>query len=129
MAKILLDTHAFLWWMTDSPRLSSAASAALEDRENHLLLSAAVAWELATKVRIGRLSEAEVILNDLEGTVSTLGLVPLPVSLAHARLAGSIVNPHRDPFDRVLVAQSLLEDATLVSADRALASFNVSVIW
>lgn len=125
----LLDTHTFLWWAFDAPELSSTARALIADRDNEIFVSSASAWEIATKHRIGKLPEAEVVLQDLSGWVEKAGLSKLPIDLAHARRAGGFSYPHRDPFDRMLAAQSLLEQLPLIGKDQVLREFGVQLIW
>lgn len=127
--KVLVDTHAFFWWLKVDRKLSQAALEILEDDGNDVLVSAVVAWELSTKARIGKWPGGAAAANDLEMFVRDNGLHALPISISHARLAGSMPGAHRDPFDRILAAQSNLEDAVLVTADPIFRSFNVSTVW
>lgn len=127
--RLLLDTHAFFWWLKGDRRLSARANAVIDDADNDVLVSAVVAWELATKSGIGKWPECGVVVDDIEGVVAARGLKPLPVSLAHARRAGLLDGEHRDPFDRLLAAQTEIEGATLVTADPVFRSFGVSVLW
>ena len=125
----LVDTHAVLWWLTDSPELSPKARGLLADPGNRLLVSSASAWEVATKFRLGKLPSAAVIANDFADWVAKMGADELPITFAHAHRAGLFPQPHRDPFDRMLAAQSLLEDVPLVSRDTALDAFGVTRLW
>lgn len=127
--KLLLETHALLWWSKDEPRLSRRAKALLSDPANELLISAASAWEIVTKHRLGKLPEAELLVQDMPGTFAKLGLIELPITLAHARLAGSFIAAHGDPFDRMLAAQSLIEGVPIVGCDKALLQFGVKLVW
>jgi len=127
--RLLLDTHALLWWAFDSPELSRRARSLLADRANTICVSAATGWEIATKHRLGRLPEASVLLEDMTGWFMHAGLVELPITVAHAQRAGALSAPHRDPFDRMLAAQSLLEDMPIVGRDEALLDFGVSLLW
>ncbi len=127
--RVLVDTHAFFWWLTGSRRLSVSALAALEQESNEVLVSAVVAWELATKVRVGKWPGGEVAVNDLEQVVSERLLTPIPITIAHARLAGSLPGVHRDPFDRVLAAQAIVEGVPLVTADPAFRGFDLETLW
>ncbi len=127
--RLLVDTHAFFWWLTGSRRLSASALTALEQESNEVLVSAVVAWELATKVRVGKWPGGEVAVNDLEQVVSERLLTPIPITIAHARLAGSLPGVHRDPFDRVLAAQAIVEGVPLVTADPAFRGFDVKTLW
>ena len=112
---LLLDTHALLWWLTDDARLPSPARAAIAEPARRVLVSAASLWEIATKHRLGKLGEADAFLRDAVGVIARESFEPLPVTLPHALLAGTLDTPHRDPFDRMLVAQALLDDLVLVS--------------
>lgn len=126
---LLLDTHTLLWRANGSPLLSARASAAIDDPSNRCLVSSASAWELATKFRLGRLAEAETLLARYQPTLQQMGLEELPVSGAHGLLAGSFDGTHRDPFDRMLAAQALVEGAVLVTKDPAFTDFPVRTLW
>ncbi len=127
--RLLLDTHAFFWWLKGDGRLSVRARVAIDDADNAVLVSAVVAWELATKSRIGKWPEGGIVADDIEDVVALRGLEAVGVSIAHARRAGQLDGAHRDPFDRLLAAQALIEDATLVTADSAFHAFGVPVLW
>jgi PIN domain nuclease of toxin-antitoxin system len=127
--RLLLDTHAFFWWLKGDRRLSTRAGVAIDNADNDILVSAVVAWEMASKSRIGKWPEGRIVVDDIEGVVAAKGLEPLPVSLAHARRAGLLDGEHRDPFDRLLAAQAEIEGATLVTADSVFRTFGVSVLW
>ena len=125
----LLDTHAFLWWAFDAPELSPAARALIADRANTILVSSASGWEIATKHRQGRMPEASVLVQDIAGWTRKAGFTELPISLAHAQKAGGFPQPHRDPFDRMIAAQSLLESAPVIGCDDDLRGFGVTLVW
>jgi PIN domain nuclease of toxin-antitoxin system len=127
--ELLLDTHALLWWLVGNPRLSRVAADAMRSGEAVVHVSAASAWEIATKHRLGKLPEADAIAADLPGCVADQGFEPLPISFAEAELAGRLAGDHRDPFDRMLIAQALLRDLTLVSGDAAFDAFGVRRLW
>lgn len=127
--KLLLDTHALLWWLVDSDELSPAARSAIADARNEVLVSAASAWEMATKHRLGKLGEAAEALTRFNELVAADGFKHLPVDFLHAIKAGSYLLDHRDPFDRVLAAQAELELATLVTRDPAFAGFGIRTMW
>lgn len=128
--RLLLDTHALLWAVGDPGRLSQVARTLIEDRRNDLFVSAASAWELATKLRLGKLPDAADLVDDWSATIERLVARELPISAAHARYAGSLAWDHRDPFDRMLAAQSILESLPLVSIDPAFATLpGVRVRW
>lgn len=127
--KVLLDTHALLWAVLSPRSLSRRAAAAIADQRNEILVSAASAWEIATKVRLGRLPGAEVLDREFLETMERAGYVLLPIDTVTALRAGRLTSEHRDPFDRVLAAQALAEDMPLVSADTQLDSFGVRRLW
>lgn len=115
--RLLLDTHALAWWWTEDKRLPPAARAAIADPDNTVLVSAAAAWELATKHRLGKWPDVASIVDDLDGLLRRSRFGELAITLAHARLAGTLAGPHRDPFDRMLVAQCRHEALPIVSGD------------
>lgn len=123
--RLLADTHAALWLLGGDERLSPSADRMLTDASNEVILSAAVVWEVAIKQSLGKLDApdgfAELLLD--------AGAVPLPVSIDHAHAVRSLPWHHRDPFDRLLVAQAALEDAALVSSDERLHAYGVQVVW
>ena len=127
--RVLLDTHAYLWWIRGSRRLSRAAKSVIGSAGNEVLVSVASIWEIATKVRLGRLEVAAGVTPAIADEVAAQGFVRLGISLAHAELAGSLPGAHGDPFDRMLIAQSLLEGVPILSADEAFDGFGVSRIW
>jgi len=125
---LLLDTHALLWWLVEPEKLSGRAHAAINDSAT-VFVSAATSWELATKVRLGKLPGAEQLLQDLPSLLRHQGFQPLAVQLHHGVHAGGYQQAHRDPFDRLLAAQAELEGLQLVSLDPALASFPCRLLW
>jgi PIN domain nuclease of toxin-antitoxin system len=127
--RFLLDTHTLLWWAFDAPELSARANALIADRANTVLISSASAWEIATKHRLGRLPEVGPLVQDMSGWFDRVGLTELPVTVAHAQRAGGLAAPHRDPFDRMLAAQSLLEEVPILGRDRLLEQFGVQLLW
>ena len=126
---LLLDTHALLWWLFDDPRLSSAARSAIRDPQNKVIVSAASAWEIATKHRLGRLPEAGDVPARLPHYLHRARFSVLNISLEHAMAAGALPGPHKDPFDRMLVAQARIEDLAVVTTDQAFRDCGVAVIW
>lgn len=126
---LLLDTHALLWWLVEPEKLSTLALAAINDPASTIFVSAASGWELATKVRLGKLPGAERLLQDLPTLLQHQGFQPLAVQLHHGVHAGGYRQPHRDPFDRLLAAQAELEGLQLVSLDPALATFPCRLLW
>lgn len=129
MMRLLLDTHALLWWWTDDPHLSTKAREAIGDPRSSVFVSAASASELATKHRIGKLGEAGEAVSRFDELVSADGFEHLPISHYHCLKAGAYAVAHRDPFDRMLAAQSELEGLVLVTCDPAFAAFEVDVLW
>ena len=126
---LLLDTHALLWWLAEPERLSANAHAAIANRELNVYVSAASGWEIATKVRLGKLPAARELLEELPGLLADQGFMLLPIELRHGLRAGSYPLPHRDPFDRLLAAQAELQNLTLVSVDPALQDFPCRLLW
>lgn len=116
--KYLLDTHVFLWLLGDSGLVGERVRGELAQPENELLVSSVSALEVATKVRLGKLDSARHLVATWSARVQDLRAVELPVSTEHALLAGSLDWPHRDPFDRLLVAQALVENLTMVTSDK-----------
>jgi PIN domain nuclease of toxin-antitoxin system len=123
--RLLLDTHAALWWLGGDARFSDAAAAELTRDDAEVLLSAAVVWEVAIKRSLGMLRAP----HDLAPTLLRAGARPLPATLDHAAAVAQLPSHHRDPFDRMLVAQATLEGATLVSGDSAMRAYGVPVVW
>lgn len=129
MTGYLLDTHTVLWWFTDSPRLSPAARTLLMAPATDLWVSAASAWEISIKARLGRLVDLPTITRDYAGLVARNGFRELPISTAHALAAGALTHPHGDPFDRMLAAQSIRESLPVITTDPALASLGAATVW
>jgi PIN domain nuclease of toxin-antitoxin system len=126
---LLLDTHTFLWWLAGDRKLSRRARTAIADREQTVLVSAASAWEIAAKYRIGKLPGARDIVNDLAGAIASQSFTPLAVTVVHAQRAGTLLGDHRDPFDRMLIAQARSDDLTLVSNETLFDAFGVTRLW
>lgn len=127
--KVLLDTHALLWWLFDDPKLSRRARRLIHDPENEVLVSSASAWEIATKFRLGKLAEAEDAVVRLPELIQASRMSELPVTVAHALLAGGLRHRHRDPFDRMLAAQSQIEAVPILSQDRKLTALGAKRLW
>ena len=121
--KLLLDTHALLWWLADAP-LADPAREAIASPESTVLASAASVWEISIKRALGKLRTGE----DLSGAIGAAGFDPLPIGVDHAEAAGALPSHHRDPFDRMLVAQAMITGSTLVTRDRAYEPYGVPVL-
>jgi len=127
--RLLLDTHAFLWWLAGDPSLPVGARGAIADEANEVFVSAASSWEIATKHRIGKLPDVAAIVADIERAAIDQGFTALPITLKHGQAAGALPGPHRDPFDRMLVAQALLEGLVLVSNEQPFDGYGVKRLW
>jgi PIN domain nuclease of toxin-antitoxin system len=127
--RLLLDTHTFLWWLAGADALSTAARTAIADERNDIFISAASAWEIATKHRIGKLPGVAAIVTDLEGAILQQGFIGLPINLRHGQVAGALPGLHRDPFDRMLIAQAMVENLVLVSNEQPFDAYGVARLW
>jgi len=127
--KLLLDTHVLLWAVLEPDKLSANLREALEDSDNALFVSAATAWEIATKWRLGKLRQAQPVVENYAMALHRLAAVELPISGAVARAAGLWEVPHRDPFDRLLAAQAKADQLVLASTDPAFAQFDGVVVF
>jgi PIN domain nuclease of toxin-antitoxin system len=127
--RLLLDTHALLWWLDGDRRLPLKVRRAMAGDANTILVSAASAWEITTKARIGKLPGALDVAADVAGCVAGQGFGTLDITLLHAQRAGNLGGAHRDPFDRMLVAQAQLEDVALVSDDEVFDDYDVRRFW
>ncbi len=127
--KILLDTSVLLWWLSDSSALPATVAEQIDDPANTVLVSAASAWEICTKVRIGKLPTGRALCEDFSGYLARHHFEPLAITVEHACRAGRLEGSHKDPFDRMLAAQALLEDLPLVTNDSMFAAFGVKVVW
>jgi PIN domain nuclease of toxin-antitoxin system len=127
--RLLLDSHAFLWWCDGDERLSQKVRILIESETVEILVSAASIWEIATKARIGKLPKAAPIAHRLPEVVREQGFLPLPVSIEHAHRAGWLTAAHRDPFDRMLAAQSAIEDIPVATNDAAIGACGAKSVW
>ena len=127
--RLLLDTHALIWWLAGDPSLSANAKAAVADLDNEVFVSAAAAWEIATKYRIGKLPQAAALAVDVSGALALQGFLELPITLQHGQTAGNLPGPLRDPFDRMLIAQATLADLALVSNEAVFDRYGVRRLW
>ena len=124
--RLLLDTHVFLWWLSDSPKLKPDARSAIAESSAIVHVSAATIWEVAIKARLGKVNPGT---KHLDNEISANHFSELGISARHAHTAGNLPLHHDDPFDRMLIAQAQLEDLTLITHDKAFAAYKVPVIW
>lgn len=127
--RALLDTHALLWWLLDDRSLTKPARKAIAERQNEIVVSAASAWEIATKVRLGKLPGAEDFAAEFSLVADREGFEILSISADHAIRAGGLPGFHRDPFDRMLIAQAQAENMFLISNETAFDNYGVRRIW
>lgn len=127
--RLLLDTHAFLWWLTGNRQLQAEVRQAISDELNETLVSAASAWEIATKYRLGKLPGARELADDIPAAIASQGFTELAISVEDAARAGALAGVHRDPFDRMLVAQAQRHELTLVSNEKLFDRYGVRRIW
>lgn len=129
MSALLLDTHALLWWQTDSERLSVAARKLIADPSSVIFVSAASAWEIAIKTKLGRLNNAPQAAERFAELLAADGFIHLPITHHHALCAGGLPQAHRDPFDRILAAQAICDGLILVTVDPAFSDFPIETRW
>ncbi len=127
--RLLLDTHTFLWWLDGDRRLSPKARKHIADQRHVILISAASAWEITTKARLGKLPGALDVAADVAGAAAGQGFAALDITILHAQRAGRLPGDHRDPFDRMLIAQAQLEDVPIVSNEAVFDAYRVNRIW
>lgn len=127
--RCLLDTHTLIWWMTGDLHLSASAHALIKAKQNTFLVSAASAWEIATKVRLGKLPSAAELIQNFVADLARERIETLAVTAEHGIRAGLLPGPHQDPFDRMLIAQALSENVPIVSNDRTFDMYGVHRIW
>ena len=127
--RLLLDTHALLWWLTDDPKLPGGPRDAIAAPENSIFVSSASAWEISTKFRLGKLPEIGDVSDRLSYYVRKSGFQALPISLEHAIEAGQLPGPHRDPFDRMLIAQAKIEKLRVVTVDPVFRDYGIQILW
>ena len=127
--KLLLDTHAFYWWHTGDRALSAKAHAAISNERNEKHVSAITAWEFIAKFRSGKEPGFSAIAADVAGAIAAQGLTELAISLRHAEVAANLPLHHKDPMDRLLIAQALVEDMTIITADGAFTSYGAKLLW
>lgn len=127
--RVLLDTHALMWWLLDDPHLPEVPRRVIGDAGTSVLVSSASAWEIATKHRLGKLPEAEEAATELPRLLFASRMEVLPITLDHALLAGGLPGPHRDPFDRMLIAQSRIERLPVVTRDPVFMAYGIETVW
>jgi len=127
-SRFLLDTHVLLWWLFDDHRLTALARSIIQDPANTLLVSSASGWEISTKYRLGKLPHAEEAVRNLPSLLRR-ALIVLPITIEHALAAGALPGPHRDPFDRMLIAQGQIENLPIVTSDAVFKQYSVTLVW
>jgi len=127
--RLLLDTHTLLWWLSDDAGLSASARKLIARANNTVLVSPASAWEIAIKFRLGKLPGAADLIADFGGYLKQERFESLPITDDHAVRAGLLPEPHRDPFDRMLIAQAQAENIPIISNDAAFDSYKVRRVW
>ncbi|MEH2240363.1 type II toxin-antitoxin system VapC family toxin [Nostoc sp.] len=127
--RLLFDTHTFLWWIIDSSRLSSMVRTNISDSNNELFFSAASAWEIATKAKLGKLILPKIPEQFISEQLLINSIQSLPIDISHAVRVYHLPSHHKDPFDRILVAQSQLENLPILTIDPLISQYDVNVIW
>jgi PIN domain nuclease of toxin-antitoxin system len=127
--RLLLDTHALIWWLADPSRLTSTGRDAIAHEDNEILVSAASAMEVTTKYRLGKLDGGERLALHFFRELRAEGFAELAISVEHASFAGSLAIPHKDPFDRLLIAQATIEAVPLVSNEKLFDIFGIERLW
>lgn len=127
--RLLLDTHAFLWWITDDPRLSEKGREIMGDGKNQLFLSAASGWEIAIKAKLGKLKVSDNLEHFIPEQVALNAIENLPIVLSHVLHVYTLPDYHRDPFDRLLISQAQLEGLPILTVDSQISQYPVKVLW
>lgn len=127
--QLLPDTHTFVWFLANDPQLSTTASQLICDLTNQIFVSAASGWEITTKVRTGRWPAVDPLARTFRATIASQGFLELAITVEHACLSGSMAGAHRDPFDRMLAAQSKTENMSVISIDNRLDQFAIKRLW
>ena len=128
-SNFLLDTHVLLWWLFDDPKLSGPAHDVIQAPDNTILVSSASGWEIATKHRLGELPHAGEAARHLPSLLLKSRMTVLTITMEHALAAGALPGAHRDPFDRMLIAQGQIEGLPIVTSDRVFQQYSVELIW
>jgi PIN domain nuclease of toxin-antitoxin system len=129
VSRFLLDTHVLLWWLFDDPRLSGPAFDTMKAPGNALLVSSVSGGEIATKIRLGKLPYAGEVAHNLPSLLRRSRMDVLPITMEHALAAGALPGPHRDPFDRMLIAQAQIEALPIITSDPAFKQYPVTLVW
>jgi PIN domain nuclease of toxin-antitoxin system len=129
MTDYLFDTHALVWWWIGDKALPDRVASDIGDERNAIFVSAVSAWEIATKCRIGKWEAAIPVFEHFEALAQADGFEMLPVTVAHGLLAGALAGEHRDPFDRMIAAQAIHDDLTVITRDPALAALGCRTFW
>ena len=127
--RALLDTHALLWWFSDDPALTRTARKAIAETRNTLIVSAASAWEIATKFRLGKLATAADLVSNFAVYLENEGFQLMAISAEHGVRAGLLPGPHKDPFDRMLIAQSQAENLPIISNEAIFEAYGIRRLW
>lgn len=127
--RLLLDTHTFIWWMTNDRTLPASVREMIGHEDNDIFLSAVAAWEMTIKHKAGKLPIVAGFIADVPAAIERQGFTELPISIAHGQMAGALDGHHKDPFDRMLIAQALAENLTLVSNDTQFDAYGVTRFW
>ena len=127
--KVLLDTHTFLWWITDSPLISSKVRDIVQNADNEIFLSAASGWEIAIKVQLGRIHLPDKPSIYLAKQMSLNAFQPLTITMSHSLYICNIPDIHKDPFDRIIIAQAILEGMPLLTKDSNMPKYGIQIIW
>lgn len=125
MRRLLLDTHTFLWWLSDDSQLGADAKSIIADNQNVVFISAATGWEIAIKKALGKLE----VPDNLDALVEKEGFEHLPITFYHGEQAGALPNHHKDPFDRMLIAQAQAEGLVIVTADKTIPQYGVRTVF
>jgi PIN domain nuclease of toxin-antitoxin system len=127
--RLLIDSHALIWYVDQHQQLSSASHAALSDRDNDLLLGAGSIWEIAIKIGLGKLVLTQSYSLWMSQALNDLGITVLPITIEYANAQASLPKHHSDPFDRLIVAQAVVERVSIVSADARMDAYGITRIW
>jgi PIN domain nuclease of toxin-antitoxin system len=128
-SRFLLDTHVLLWWLFDDRRLNALARSIIQNPANAIFVSSASGWEISTKYRLGKLPHAEEAVRNLPSLLRRALMDVLPITIEHALAAGTLPGLHRDPFDRMLIAQGQIEKLPIITSDTVFKQYSVELVW